>query len=134
MPGSSLELAVLRGRRRTERPENEPLSDELRAPNLGQIDQRERHPYDPVEEHEARRAHPKQVEHHAEEDRQQEPAHSPASPTMPVTMPMFSGNASATYLNVEAMPKANTTPSTNDNAMNPPSGMAICNVETPSSV
>lgn len=50
------------------------------------------------------------------------PPSPPASPTMPVTTPMLFGKSSATYLNVDAIPNANTAPSTNVSTTNAASG------------
>ena len=39
------------------------------------------------------------------------PPSAPTRPTMPVTTPMLCGKSSPTYLNVDAIPQANATPS-----------------------
>src|SRR5215467_12603485 len=62
------------------------------------------------------------------------PPRPPASPTIPLTTPRFCGNSSLTYLNVEAMPNASTTPSTNSNPVNDSSPQPRWNVAGPSMV
>ena len=58
----------------------------------------------------------------------------PAIPTMPETVPIFSGKSSPIYLKVEAMPQAKHTPSTNSNAANAQAGSPIWTASGPRTV
>ncbi|MCY1181093.1 hypothetical protein D9M73_215780 [compost metagenome] len=62
------------------------------------------------------------------------PPRPPASPTMPDTAPMRSGNSSEMYLNTEALPKAQEMPMTNISAVNIQALRPMWKVRGPSTV
>src|ERR1700754_1214316 len=62
------------------------------------------------------------------------PPRPPARPTIPVTTPMLSAKSSATYLKVDAMPNANTPPSTNVSNTKPITDTRRCRLAVPSIV